>query len=87
MVPKLDLSTAQQVLNSRLDAAEAFDSVYRNLHGQKAKSDSVRLMATIALERFVDSDSVYSFMTKTAQGRLNNAQTAFSKAEGESQSL
>ncbi|KAF4437159.1 hypothetical protein F53441_13117 [Fusarium austroafricanum] len=87
LVPKLDLSTAHQVLSSRLDSAAAFDSAYRELQGQDANSKNATLFANIALDKSIDSDRVYSYMTATAQKRLSDAQNSFHKANKEFQAL
>ncbi|KPA37137.1 hypothetical protein FLAG1_10066, partial [Fusarium langsethiae] len=87
LVPKLDLSTAQQVLKSRLDSATAFDTAYRELQGQDANTKNVALFANVALDKSIDSDRVYSFMTATAQQRLTDAQFTFLRANKEFQSL
>ncbi|KAL7755710.1 hypothetical protein ACKLNR_014237 [Fusarium oxysporum f. sp. zingiberi] len=87
LVPKLDLSTAHQVLRSRLDSAVAFDSAYRELQGQDVNSKNATLFANIALDKSIDSDRVYSFMTVTAQKRLGDAQNSFHRANKEFQAL
>ncbi|GKU12934.1 unnamed protein product [Fusarium langsethiae] len=87
LVPKLDLSTAQQVLKSRLDSATAFDTAYRKLQGQDANTKNIILFANVTLDKSIDSDRVYSFMTATAQQRLTDAQFTFLRANKEFQSL
>ncbi|KAJ4267185.1 hypothetical protein NW762_003286 [Fusarium torreyae] len=87
LVPKLDLSMAQQVLNCRLESVDAFDQAYRNLRMEDASSKNVQLFASLALGKSVDSDRVYSFMSKTAEDRLRGSQTAFNKAQREFNSL
>lgn len=81
LVPKLDLSMAQQVLNSRLQAAEAFQEAYGNLRAQDAASMNTRLFANLALEKSIDSDHTYSFMTTTTENRLAGSRAAFNKAQ------
>ncbi|KAF4943129.1 hypothetical protein FSARC_15032, partial [Fusarium sarcochroum] len=51
LVPKLDLSTAQQVLKSRLDSASAFDSAYRELQRQDVNSNNASLLASVTLDK------------------------------------
>jgi hypothetical protein len=87
LVPKLDLSMAQQVLNSRLEAADAFDLAYRNLRTQDAASKNIRLFANLALEKSIDSDHAYSFMSTTAETRLAGSRGAFNKAQREFKAL
>ena len=87
LVPQIDLSMAQQVLNSRLESVDAFDEAYRNLRTQDATSEDIRLFANLALEKSVDSDRVYSFLGEPTKNRLVTSQAAFDKAQREFQAL
>ncbi|KAI1851341.1 hypothetical protein JX266_003416 [Neoarthrinium moseri] len=86
-VPKLDLSIAQQVLDSRLLAAATFDDAFRDLRSLDANSENVKLFATVALEASVDSEQAYAFIADLAGQRFNAAQEALKKAQSHFQSL
>ncbi|KAI2630463.1 hypothetical protein GGS21DRAFT_491965 [Xylaria nigripes] len=87
LVPKIDLSTAQLVLDSRLDSAAAFGSAYQELQGHEADSMNAKLFMNIALDKSVDSDHVYSFPSTMVRDRLDDAQNSFDKAHREFEEL
>jgi cell division protein ZapA (FtsZ GTPase activity inhibitor) len=87
MVPKLDLSIAQQVLNARLQAAEDFDNAFRDLQTKNENTKNIRLFVTIALESSVDSEQAYNFMADMASQRFYAAQESLVKSQKEFQTL
>ncbi|KAF2746505.1 hypothetical protein M011DRAFT_526940 [Sporormia fimetaria CBS 119925] len=87
IVPKLDLSIAQQVLDSRLQAAVVFENAFRDLQGQSDSSANVRLFASVALDSSVDSEQAYIFLTDVAKKRFESAHEALKLSQDQFQSL
>lgn len=87
LVPKLDLSVAQQVLSSRLESASAFEVAYRDLKTQATTSKTVKLFANLAVEKSIDTGIVYSSISRNAENRLNDTRTAFARAQREFENL
>ena len=80
-VPIIAVSSAKQILESRLMAAKAFDDAFRDLKGQQANAANAILSANLALQASEDADEHYAFLTNLAQTRFDAARKSLQDAK------
>ncbi|KUJ13337.1 uncharacterized protein LY89DRAFT_157277 [Mollisia scopiformis] len=86
-VPRIDLSTAEIVLNKRLDAAQAFETAFITFQGQQDVSANFTSIASTTLDKAIDAQAQYNFLADLAESRYNSALAALKRAENNFQSL
>lgn len=86
-VPLLDLSSAQQVLQSRLQSALAFEAAFQNFSAQQNNTANVILFANVALMASVDTDRTYAVLASMSKERYEAATRALATAQVNFQAL
>jgi hypothetical protein len=87
LVPTLDLSAAQQVLNPRLELIAAFESAYRELEGKHEGTMNFNTSMSTALDRYVDLSPAYSHLGEMTKAERASAQCSLAKAEKDLEAL
>ncbi|KAF7534326.1 hypothetical protein G7054_g6312 [Neopestalotiopsis clavispora] len=86
-IPSIDLSAAQQVLQSRLQSALSFETAFENYSMQKDTAENIMTFASVALQASQDTDRTYGAIAIVNKARYENAVRALGSAQKSFQDL